>query len=138
MCKIYGGGGGDMACASLSPVPRAPHRGTPAHKQTNQCPQWRSLLADAAWHARTRTSRSPRPAEALAHVCRVCVRSIPSSDESGRGIWAWHTTPNVTSATAIAARLLQRTREASAAAMAKPGVCSEGRVRSLTSVSAYG
>jgi hypothetical protein len=71
------------------------------------------------------------------------VAQLLTSDASGRGIWAWHTTPNVASATRIAARLLQRrllqrTRDESAAAMAKPGICSEARMRSLTSVSAYG
>jgi hypothetical protein len=76
----------------------------------------------------------PRRAWQLANS----VAQLLTSDASGRGIWAWHTTPNVTSATRIAARLLQRSREASAAAMAKPGIFSEGRMRYLTSVSAYG
>ncbi len=80
----------------------------------------------------------PRRAWQLANS----VAQLLTSDASGRGIWAWHT-PNVASATRIAARLLQRrllqrTRDESAAAMAKPGICSEGRMRSLTSVSAYG
>ncbi len=70
------------------------------------------------------------------------VAKLLTSDASGRGIWAWHTTPNATSATRIAARLmqrrlLQRTREESAAAIAKSWSCSEGRMRSLTSVSAH-
>jgi hypothetical protein len=76
----------------------------------------------------------PRRAWQLANS----VAQLLTSDASGRDIWAWHTAPNVTSATRIAARLLQRTRDESAAAMANPGICSEGRMRSLTSVSAYG
>jgi hypothetical protein len=95
-------------------------------------------FADGERAARCTTSSAslpptePRRAWQLANS----VAQLFTSDESGRGIWAWHTTQNVTSATRIAARLLQHSREASAAAMAKPGVCSEGRMRSLTSVSA--
>ena len=59
------------------------------------------------------------------------VSQLLTSDATRRGIWAWHTTPNVTSATRIAARLLQRTGDRSAAAMAESWSC-------LTSVSAYG
>ncbi len=90
--------------------------------------------------ARCTTSFASLPPTERRRVWQLAnsIAQFLTSDASGRGIWAWHTTPNVASATRIAARLLQRTREESAAAMTKPGVCSEGRVRSLTSVSAYG
>jgi hypothetical protein len=79
----------------------------------------------------------PRRAWQLANS----VAQLLTSDASGGGIWAWHTTPNVTSATRIAARLLQRrllqrTGDESAAAIAKSWSCSEGQMSSLTS--AYG
>ncbi len=51
---------------------------------------------------------------------------------SGRTIWAWHMTPNVSSATSIAARLLQRTRDGSAAAIATPCVCLLRRTDTMT------
>ena len=66
------------------------------------------------------------------------VSQLLTSDATRRGIWAWHTTSNVTSATRIAARLLHRTVYQSAAAMANSWSCSEGQMRSLTSVSACG
>ena len=59
-------------------------------------------------------------------------------DASGRGIWAWHTTANVTSATRIAARLLRQAGDESTTAVAKPGMFLEGQMRSLTSVMVYG
>ncbi len=57
---------------------------------------------------------APRRARQLANS----VAQLLTSDASGRGIWAWHTTPHVTSATRIAARLLQRARDEFAAAIA--------------------
>ena len=77
-------------------------------------------FADGVMAARCTTSlaslppNEPRRAWQLANSAA----QLLTSDASGRGIWAWHTTPNVTSATRIPARLLQRTRDESAAAMA--------------------
>jgi hypothetical protein len=55
------------------------------------------------------------------------VSQLLSADTSGRGIWAWHTAPDVTSATRIAARRLQRAGDQSAAAMAESLVAPKGR-----------
>ena len=72
----------------------------------------------AANGAMSLASLAPRTAWHLANSASQLV--MP--DASWGVIWAWHTTPNVTSATTIAARLLQRTRDESAAAMANPGM----------------
>jgi hypothetical protein len=56
------------------------------------------------------------------------VSQLLTPDASGRGIWAWHTAPNVTSTTRIATRLLQRAGGESAAAIAKSCVCSVGLI----------
>jgi hypothetical protein len=47
------------------------------------------------------------------------VSQLLASDPSGRGFWAWHMTPSVTSATRIPA-LLQRTGSESAKAIPDP------------------
>jgi hypothetical protein len=86
-------------------------------------------LEDGVMAARCNTSLAslartvPRRAWQFANS----VSQLLSSDTSGRGIWAWHTAPNVTSATRIAARLLQRTGDQSAAGMAESRSCSEGQ-----------
>ena len=60
------------------------------------------------------------------------VSQLFTSDGSGRAIWAWHTTPNATSAERIAARLLQRSRDESTATIVKPQISTDscnGRAR---------
>ena len=100
---------------------------------------------DGEMAARCTTSLAPLSPTAPRRAWQLAnsASQLVTPDASWGVIWAWHTTPNVNSATRIAARLLQRrllqrTREESAATMTKPGICSEGRMRSLTSVSAYG
>ena len=53
------------------------------------------------------------------------VSQLATPDTSWGVNWAWHTTSHVASTTRIAVRLLQRTRDASAATTANPWNCDE-------------
>jgi hypothetical protein len=139
------------------------HRAARVLAEVRACPCTARVVCDHAVSAREgqtaagKCDRAPVDSEdgVIAARCTTSLASLPpsvprrawqfanwvsqllTSDATRRGIWARHTTPNVTSATRIAARLLQRTGDQSAAAMAKSLSCSEEQMR-LTSVSAYG